>query len=93
MAISEQALKCLAQRPQPFDSEAFELLVLLLREGSAQCTALFSEKLAANPWRVGEWSSYLHDRIADRRPIDLTFWRAPFDSVIDECRRCMNTWT
>lgn len=84
--VPEQEVQCLEHRPQPFDAEAFEYFVLLLRSGAVQATDIFTEKLAANPWHVGEWSTFLNKRIQDHKSIDLTFWKQPFDAMIEEIR-------
>ncbi len=84
--VSEQSVQCLKHRPQPFDAEAFEYLVLLLRSGEVQATDIFAEKLAANPWHVGDWVTFLNKRIQDHKPIDLAFWKQPFDAMVDEIR-------
>lgn len=84
--VPEEAIQSLKHRPQPFDAEAFEYLVLLLRSGKDQATDIFAEKLAANPWHVGEWSTFLNKRIQGIKPVDITFWKQPVDALIEELR-------
>ena len=84
--VPEHAIECLRHRPQPFNAEAFEYLVLLLRTGAVQVTDVFAEKLAANPWHVGDWGTFLNKRIQSHRPVDLTFWKQPLDTLIEEIR-------
>ncbi len=85
--VPPQALASTLHRPQPFDAEALEYLVLLLQRGAVRVTDLFAEKLAANPWQVGDWPTYLNKQVQAHKPLDLTFWREPFMALLSE----MNT--
>lgn len=83
-SVSQEAISCLSHRPQPFDAEAFEYLVLLLQRGLIKTTDLFAGKLAANPWHVGDWQTYLNARIQEYKPFNLAFWREPFMTLLSE---------
>ena len=84
--VTSQALACMTHRPQGFDAEALEYLVLLLQRSTVKVTDLFTEKLAVNRWHVGEWSTYLNKHAQKHKPLDLTFWRGPFIDLIEEMR-------
>lgn len=84
--IPPSALGAMHHRPQPFDAEALEYLVLLLQRGVVCATELFAEKLAANPWHVGDWPTYLKQRLQEYKPFDLSFWAEPFKALLSEMR-------